>query len=77
MTNQSHENQKHHLVKLNFIGNSNIRYGCGAARAFMNTAGTSHPIQKMSCQWNREWTPQATIPVRHSDNMKIILRHGC
>ena len=48
-----------------------IRYGCGAAREFINPDGTFHPIQKMKCQWNREWFPAINkLPV------SIILR-GC
>ena len=48
-----------------------IRYGCGAAREFINPDGTFHPIQKMKCQWNREWFPAINkLPV------SIIFR-GC
>ena len=40
------------------------RYGCGSARQFKNTDGSFHSIQKIKCQWNREWTPTMTeLPV--------------
>ena len=42
-----------------------FRYGCGAAREFKDPDTEEfHPIQKMTCQWNTEWTPKPTIPVR-------------
>ena len=44
-----------------------FRYGCGAAREFKDPDTEEfHPIQKMTCQWNTEWTPKPTIPVRLS-----------
>ena len=39
-----------------------VSYGCGAGREFKE-GEAHHPIQKMTCQWNREWTPKPTIPV--------------
>ena len=48
-------------------------YGCGAGREFKNEDGTFHPIQKMTCQWNRQWTPAIEIPVsiRCKDSFKV------
>ena len=44
--------------------NNFLRYGCGMAREFKSEDGTFHPIQKMHCQWNREWNPPLTeLPV--------------
>ena len=33
------------------------------AREFKSDDGSTHPIQKMKCQWNREWDPTHELTV--------------
>ena len=40
---------------------ANLTYSCGSAREFHYADGSHSPSQSMTCQWNRVWTPTATL----------------
>ena len=51
------------------------RYYCGAARAFKNTIKTFQPFQKMTCNWNKTWTPTPLLWVSKTNSFLMYNVH--